>query len=44
MTLTQQRRYLNLLERAIASLFPAKVIMNYSQIIFSRLYVRINHF
>jgi len=39
----QQRRYLNLLEKASASLFPAKGIMNYRQIIYSRLYIRINH-
>jgi len=43
-TLTQQRRYLNLLETAFASLFPEKGIMNYRQIISSRLYVRIKHF
>jgi len=43
-TLTQQRRHLNLLERAFASSFPAKGVMNSRQIISRRLSVRINHF
>jgi len=44
MTLTQQRRCVNVLETAFATLFPVKGVMNYRQIISNSLYVRINHF
>jgi len=44
MTLTQQQRYLNLLETDFTSYFLRKDFMNYRQIISVRLYVGINHF
>jgi len=41
MTLTQQWRYLNLTINSFCILFPAKDIMNYTQVISSRHYVRL---
>jgi len=39
MTLTQQRRHLNLTENSFYTLFPAKGIMSYRHVIPSCLYV-----
>ena len=42
MKLMQQWRYLNLARNSFYSLFPAKYVMSYGQIIFIRLYGRLN--